>query len=81
MVLKTFLKTSAATALGRLTGCVENELGLRHFLEERKHEFIVTESKDGPDNELDKHLPDTHIVCLVPAATTKRSYCCISNAF
>ncbi len=43
-------------------GCVENELGLRKFLEERGHEYVVTDSKDGEGNDLDKHLPDTDIV-------------------
>lgn len=47
-----------------IIGCVENELGLRQFLEERGHEYVVTDSKDGPGNELDKHLPDTDIVLL-----------------
>lgn len=45
-------------------GCVENELGLRQFLESRGHEYVVTDSKDGEGNELDKHLPDTDIVSL-----------------
>ena len=43
-------------------GCVENELGLRQFLEERGHEYIVTDSKEGEGNELDKYLPDIDIV-------------------
>ena len=47
-------------------GCVENELGLRKFLEERGHEYIVTDSKEGPGNDLDKNLPDTDIVNSQP---------------
>jgi hypothetical protein len=43
-------------------GCVENELGLRQFLEERGHTYVVTDDKEGPNSELDKHLPDTDIV-------------------
>ena len=45
-----------------LAGCVENELGLRQFLEERGHEYIVTDSKEGEGNDLDKYLPDIDIV-------------------
>ena len=44
------------------TGCVENELGLRQFLEERGHTYIVTDDKEGPDCELERHLPDADIV-------------------
>lgn len=47
------------------SGCVENELGLRQFLEERGHQYYVTDSKDGDGNDLDKHLPDTDIVRML----------------
>lgn len=43
-------------------GCVENELGLRKFLEDRGHTLVVTDDKEGDSSELDKHLPDTDIV-------------------
>ena len=43
---------------------MENELGLRQFLEERGHEYVVTADKEGENSELDKHLPDTDIVSL-----------------
>jgi len=33
---------------GELLGCVSGELGLRGFLEQRGHRFIVTADKDGP---------------------------------
>ena len=44
------------------SGCVENELGLRQFLEERGHTYVVTDDKEGPDCELERHLPDADIV-------------------
>lgn len=44
---------------------MENELGLRKFLEERGHTYVVTDSKDGPGNQLDKELPDTDIVSVL----------------
>src|SRR5947208_2023244 len=35
---------------GELLGSVSGELGLRRFLEERGHAFVVTADKDGPDS-------------------------------
>jgi len=45
---------------------VQNELGLRKFLEDRGHEFIVTSDKDGPDSVLEKHLHDATVVISQP---------------
>ncbi|KAK9804285.1 hypothetical protein WJX72_004788 [[Myrmecia] bisecta] len=49
-----------------MLGCVENELGLRPFLEERGHEFVVTDDKEGPNSELDKHLKDAEVLISTP---------------
>ena len=43
-------------------GCVENELGLRQFLEERGHSFVVTADKEGENSEFDQHLTDADVV-------------------
>ena len=51
---------------GELLGCVSGELGLRKFLENNGHEFIVTSSKDGDDCEADKHIVDSDIVISQP---------------
>src|SRR5216683_8324260 len=51
---------------GELLGSVSGELGLRRFLEERGHAFVVTSDKDGPDSRLDKELPDAEIVISQP---------------
>jgi len=51
---------------GELLGCVSGELGLRKYLEENGHEFIVTSSKDGDDCEADKHIIDSDIVISQP---------------
>ena len=51
---------------GELLGCVAGELGLRKFLENNGHEFIVTSSKDGDDCEADKHIVDSDIVISQP---------------
>ncbi|KAM3582909.1 formate dehydrogenase (NAD+) [Umbelopsis sp. WA50703] len=49
-----------------LLGCVENELGIRQWLESQGHTYIVTHDKDAQDSELDKHLPDTDILISTP---------------
>jgi formate dehydrogenase len=48
---------------GELLGSVSGELGLRRFLEERGHAFVVTSDKDGPDSVFDRHLPAV-LACL-----------------
>jgi formate dehydrogenase len=65
-VLAVLYRAGDASKNPRLLGCVENELGLRQFLEERGHEYIVTDSKDGPGNDLDKHLPDADVIISTP---------------
>lgn len=47
-------------------GCVENALGIREWLESQGHQYIVTPDKDGPDCELDKHIPDLHVLISTP---------------
>ncbi|WP_018548561.1 NAD-dependent formate dehydrogenase [Streptomyces sp. LaPpAH-108] len=51
---------------GELLGSVSGELGLRRFLEERGHTLVVTSDKEGPDSELDRHLPDADVVISQP---------------
>ena len=51
---------------GQLLGCISGELGLRKFLEDNGHEFIVTNSKDGDGCEADKHIIDADIVISQP---------------
>lgn len=51
---------------GQLLGSVSGELGLRRFLEERGHEFVVTSDKDGPDSVLDRELADADVVVSQP---------------
>ena len=47
---------------GLLLGSVSGELGLRKFLENNGHTFIVTSDKDGPNSLFEKELPDADIV-------------------
>jgi formate dehydrogenase len=51
---------------GELLGSVSGELGLRGFLEERGHEFVVTSDKDGSDSEFERRLPDAEVVISQP---------------
>ena len=41
-------------------------LGLRAFLEERGHRFVVTSDKEGSDSEFDRELPDADVVISQP---------------
>ena len=51
---------------GELLGCVSGELGLRRFLEDRGHTYVVTSDKEGPDSVLERELPDTDVVISQP---------------
>jgi formate dehydrogenase len=51
---------------GDLLGSVSGELGLRSFLEERGHRFVVTADKDGPDSRFERELPEAEIVISQP---------------
>jgi formate dehydrogenase len=53
-------------APGVLLGSVSGELGLRKFLEERGHTFVVTSDKDGADSVLDRELVDAEVVISQP---------------
>lgn len=51
----------------KLLGCVENELGIRKFVESYGYELVTTASKDPVgSSELDKHLPETEIIISTP---------------
>ena len=45
---------------------MSGELGLRRFLEERGHRFVVTSDKDGPDSEFEQELSEAEIVISQP---------------
>ncbi|BBH00403.1 formate dehydrogenase [Prunus dulcis] len=47
-------------------GCEERALGIKDWLESQGHKYIVTDDKDGPDCELDKHIPDLHVLISTP---------------
>ncbi|GGJ28867.1 NAD-dependent formate dehydrogenase [Streptomyces brasiliensis] len=51
---------------GELLGCVSGGLGLRSYLEEQGHEFVVTSDKDGEDSVFERELPDADVVISQP---------------
>src|SRR5918997_4291543 len=51
---------------GELLGSVSGELGLRRFVEDRGHRFVVTSDKDGPGSVFEQELPDAEIVISQP---------------
>jgi formate dehydrogenase len=51
---------------GALLGSVSGELGLRKFLEDAGHTFVVTSDKDGPNSVFERELPDADIVISQP---------------
>eukprot|EP00891_Asterochloris_glomerata_P005003 jgi/Astpho2/5003/Aster-05941 len=65
-VLAVLYKAGDAAKEKRLLGCVENELGLREWLESKGHKFIVTDDKEGENCEFEKHLPEANVVITTP---------------
>ena len=51
---------------GQLLGCVSGELGLRKFLEDAGHTFVVTSDKDGAGCKADRELVDADVVISQP---------------
>ncbi|KAG9449992.1 hypothetical protein H6P81_009957 [Aristolochia fimbriata] len=47
-------------------GCAEGALGIRDWLESQGHQYIVTDDKEGPTCELEKHIPDLHVLITTP---------------
>nr|ARV78458.1 mitochondrial formate dehydrogenase [Vernicia fordii] len=50
----------------KFVGCAEGALGIRDWLESQGHQYIVTDDKEGPDCELEKHIPDLHVLISTP---------------
>ncbi|KAI0645655.1 NAD-dependent formate dehydrogenase [Trametes meyenii] len=56
----------AATQEPRLLGTIENQLGLRSWLESLGHEYIVTDDKEGSESVFQKHLADAEVLISTP---------------
>lgn len=49
-----------------LLGTVENELGLRKWLEEQGHTLVTTADKEGTNSEFDRELVDAEVIITTP---------------
>ncbi|KAH7923194.1 hypothetical protein BV22DRAFT_1036658 [Leucogyrophana mollusca] len=56
----------AATAEPRLLGTVENQLGLRSWLSSLGHELVVSDDKEGPNSDFQKHIADAEVLITTP---------------
>ncbi|WWC86153.1 uncharacterized protein L201_001026 [Kwoniella dendrophila CBS 6074] len=56
----------AAEEEQKLLGTVENSLGIADWLKQNGHEFVVTDSKEGPDSDFQKHIVDAEILITTP---------------
>ncbi|KAG6394217.1 hypothetical protein SASPL_144798 [Salvia splendens] len=66
-IVGVFYKANEYASLNpNFLGCAENALGIREWLESQGHQYIVTPDKDGPNCELDKHIPDLHVLISTP---------------
>jgi len=50
----------------RLLCCVENALGLKDILKKRNIEYVVTDDKEGPHSEFEKHLHNADVIITTP---------------
>ncbi|RPD54668.1 NAD-dependent formate dehydrogenase [Lentinus tigrinus ALCF2SS1-7] len=56
----------AAKQEPRLLGTVENQLGIRSWLESQGHEYIVTDDKEGPNSVFQQHIKDAEVLITTP---------------
>lgn len=47
-------------------GCVEHGLGIKDWLKSQGHTYILTDDKEGPNCELEKHIEDMHVLITTP---------------
>lgn len=50
----------------KLLGTVENRLNIEQWLNEQGHELVVTDDKEGPNSEFQKHIVDAEILITTP---------------
>ncbi|KAF7626675.1 glyoxylate/hydroxypyruvate reductase [Aspergillus flavus] len=50
----------------RLLGTVENELGIRKWLEDQGHTLVTTSDKEGPNSTFEKELVDAEVIITTP---------------
>jgi hypothetical protein len=49
-----------------LVGTIQNELGLRKWLEDQGHTLVTTADKDGEESTFDKELVDAEVIITTP---------------
>ena len=49
-----------------LLGAVENELGIRKWLEDQGHTLVTTSDKEGESSKFDKELVDAEVIITTP---------------
>ncbi|KAF5457241.1 hypothetical protein F2P56_021356 [Juglans regia] len=66
-IVGVFYKANEYAAMNpSFVGCVEGALGIREWLESQGHQYIVADDKEGPNCELEKHIPDLHVLISTP---------------
>ncbi|KHN23545.1 Formate dehydrogenase 1, mitochondrial [Glycine soja] len=65
-IVGVFYKGNEYASNPNFVGCVERALGIREWLESQGHQYIVTDDKEGPDSELEKHIPDANVIISTP---------------
>lgn len=50
----------------KLLGSVENELGLRKWIEDQGHTLVVTSDKEGPNSTFQREIEDASIIVTTP---------------
>ncbi|BFZ58037.1 formate dehydrogenase (NAD+) [Savitreella phatthalungensis] len=50
----------------KLLGTIENQLGIREWLESQGHEYVVTDDKEGSSSTFDKELVDADVIITTP---------------
>ncbi|KAJ4973469.1 hypothetical protein NE237_006643 [Protea cynaroides] len=66
-IVGVFYKANEYASLNpNFLGCVERGLGIGEWLQSQGHQYIVTDDKEGPNCELEKHIPDLHVLITTP---------------
>lgn len=66
-IVGVFYKAHEYAAMNpNFVGCAEGALGIRDWLESQGHQYIVTDDKEGPNCELEKHVPDLNVLITTP---------------
>ncbi|GFY95984.1 formate dehydrogenase [Actinidia rufa] len=66
-IVGVFYKANEYAAMNpNFLGCVERALGIGDWLKSQGHQYIVTDDKEGPDCELEKHISDLHVLITTP---------------